>query len=104
MPVIKHVQSDSQLPKQAAVCVIGGGVAGVATALELAERGIDVVLLEKGEIAAEQSSRNWGWCRQMGRDPREISLIRISLSIWGRHECARRGRDRLHALRHPLSL
>ncbi len=46
-------------------CVIGGGIAGVATALELAERGIDVVLLEKGEIAAEQSSRNWGWCRQM---------------------------------------
>jgi glycine/D-amino acid oxidase-like deaminating enzyme len=62
--------------------VIGGGIAGVSTALELAERGIDVVLLEKGEIAAEQSSRNWGWCRQMGRDAREIPLIRISLSIW----------------------
>ncbi|MCA3573200.1 MAG: FAD-binding oxidoreductase [Aestuariivirga sp.] len=84
MPVIKHVQPDQQLPKQAAVCVIGGGVAGVSTALELAERGIDVVLLEKGEIAAEQSSRNWGWCRQMGRDPREIPLIKISLALWDR--------------------
>jgi glycine/D-amino acid oxidase-like deaminating enzyme len=84
MPVIKHVPSDTTLPKQAAVCVIGGGVAGVSTALELAERGIDVVLLEKGEIAAEQSSRNWGWCRQMGRDPREIPLIQVSLSIWDR--------------------
>jgi glycine/D-amino acid oxidase-like deaminating enzyme len=84
MPVIKHVASDTTLPKQAAVCIIGGGVAGVSTALELAERGIDVVLLEKGEIAAEQSSRNWGWCRQMGRDPREIPLIKISLSIWDR--------------------
>ena len=82
MPVIRHVQSDSQLPKQAAVCVIGGGVAGVTTALELAERGIDVVLLEKGQIAAEQSSRNWGWCRQMGRDAREIPLIQISLKLW----------------------
>ena len=82
MPVIKQVSSDTMLPKQAAACVIGGGIAGVATALELAERGIDVVLLEKGEIAAEQSSRNWGWCRQMGRDPREIPLIRISLSLW----------------------
>ena len=82
MPVIKHVASDTTLPQQAAVCVIGGGVAGVSTALELAERGIDVVLLEKGEIAAEQSSRNWGWCRQMGRDPREIPLIQVSLSIW----------------------
>lgn len=82
MPVIRHVASDTVLPKQAAVCVIGGGVAGVTTALELAERGIDVVLLEKGEIAAEQSSRNWGWCRQMGRDAREIPLIQISLSLW----------------------
>ena len=62
--------------------MIGGGIAGVATALELAERGIDVVLLEKGEIAAEQSSRNWGWCRQMGRDAREIPLIQIALKLW----------------------
>ena len=82
MPVIKHVPSDTSFPKQAAACVIGGGIAGVTTALELAERGIDVVLLEKGEIAAEQSSRNWGWCRQMGRDAREIPLIQISLKLW----------------------
>ena len=82
MPVIRTVHSDIKLPAQASVCVIGGGVAGVSTALELAERGLDVVLLEKGEIAAEQSSRNWGWCRQMGRDPREIPLIKVSLSIW----------------------
>ncbi|MFN4143089.1 NAD(P)/FAD-dependent oxidoreductase [Aestuariivirga sp.] len=82
MPRIRTITSDTTLPKQAAVSVIGGGIAGVATALELAERGIDVVLLEKGEIAAEQSSRNWGWCRQMGRDPREIPLIRVALELW----------------------
>ncbi|PZF75325.1 D-amino-acid oxidase [Aestuariivirga litoralis] len=82
MPAIKRVVTDSRLPKTADVCVIGGGVAGVSTALELVERGLDVVLLEKGEIAAEQSSRNWGWCRQMGRDPREIPLIQISMAIW----------------------
>ncbi|MFT3988277.1 NAD(P)/FAD-dependent oxidoreductase [Aestuariivirga sp.] len=82
MPVITSVSSDITLPKEAAVCVIGGGIAGVATTLELAERGVDVVLLEKGEIAAEQSSRNWGWCRQMGRDPREIPLILQALDLW----------------------
>ncbi|MEI8177192.1 FAD-binding oxidoreductase [Aestuariivirga sp.] len=82
MPKIKLVQPDAQLPKQASVCVIGGGVAGVSTALELAERGLDVVLLEKGEIAGEQSSRNWGWCRQMGRDAREIPLIQVSMGLW----------------------
>jgi glycine/D-amino acid oxidase-like deaminating enzyme len=82
LPVIDRIASDNELPRQASVCIIGGGVAGISTALELAERGIDVVVLEKGEIAAEQSSRNWGWCRQMGRDPREIPLIRISLDLW----------------------
>jgi glycine/D-amino acid oxidase-like deaminating enzyme len=82
VPVIDLVTPDLVLPKRAAVCVIGGGVAGISTALELAERGIDVVVLEKGEVAAEQSSRNWGWCRQMGRDPREIPLIRVALDAW----------------------
>ena len=84
MPVIDRVPPDADLPRQTSVAIIGGGVAGISTALELAERGIDVTVLEKGEIAAEQSSRNWGWCRQMGRDPREIPLILISLDLWRR--------------------
>jgi len=84
VPAIDRVVSDQKLPQRAAVCIIGGGIAGIATALELAERGIDVVVFEKGEIAAEQSSRNWGWCRQMGRDPREIPLILESLDLWRR--------------------
>ena len=82
MPQPVRVRSDDALPKRSAVVVIGGGIIGVATALELAERGIEVTLCEKGEIAAEQSSRNWGWCRQMGRDPREIPLILESLKAW----------------------
>ena len=31
-------------------------------------RATPVVLCEKGRIGGEQSSRNWGWCRTMGRD------------------------------------
>jgi glycine/D-amino acid oxidase-like deaminating enzyme len=76
------VASDPELPKRTAVAVVGGGIIGAATALELAERGIDVTLIEKGTIAGEQSSRNWGWCRQMGRDRREIPLILESLKAW----------------------
>jgi glycine/D-amino acid oxidase-like deaminating enzyme len=39
-------------------------------------------VIEKGYIACEQSSRNWGWCRQTGRDSRELPLIRESLRLW----------------------
>jgi glycine/D-amino acid oxidase-like deaminating enzyme len=82
MPTIDHVPSSPSLPKRASAVVIGAGIAGISTALELQARGLDVVIVEKGEVAAEQSSRNWGWCRQMGRDPREIPLIKISLDLW----------------------
>ena len=52
------------------------------TALFLAKDGVPVTLLEKGRIACEQSSRNWGWVRKQGRDPREIPAIKLSLDLW----------------------
>ncbi|MEP5730139.1 MAG: FAD-binding oxidoreductase [Sulfitobacter sp.] len=70
------------VPKQADVVVIGGGVIGVCTALYLAQGGHDVVLLEKGRIAAEQSSRNWGWIRQQGRDRDELPIMTESIGLW----------------------
>ena len=42
------------------VAVVGGGLAGLTAALELAERGLDVVLLEARELAAGASGRNGG--------------------------------------------
>lgn len=73
------------LPAACDVVVIGGGVMGVSTALELAGRGLKVVLCEKGRIAGEQSSRNWGWIRQQGRDLAELPVMMESLSIWKSH-------------------
>ncbi|HEY2132302.1 MAG TPA: FAD-binding oxidoreductase [Acetobacteraceae bacterium] len=64
------------------VVVIGGGIVGACTAMFLAEKDIPVVLCEKGVIGGEQSSRNWGWTRVMGRDPREIPLGLESLKLW----------------------
>ncbi len=81
-PRVDPVSSDPSQPPKAAVVVIGGGIIGTATAFFLARKGIAVALCEKGEIAAEQSSRNWGWCRKMGRDPREIPLIIEALRLW----------------------
>ncbi|HMT13574.1 MAG TPA: FAD-binding oxidoreductase [Aestuariivirga sp.] len=79
---LERVESDVTLPRRTGVVVIGGGVIGVATAMELRQRGIAVVVVEKGEIAGEQSGRNWGWVRQQGRDAREVALAKIAMEKW----------------------
>jgi glycine/D-amino acid oxidase-like deaminating enzyme len=76
------IQFQAPLPKTSDVVIIGGGVIGVATALFLARRNISVTLLEKGRIAAEQSSRNWGWIRQQGRDADELPIVIEAQRLW----------------------
>ncbi|MEX1197385.1 MAG: FAD-dependent oxidoreductase [Pseudohongiellaceae bacterium] len=59
------------------VLIIGGGIAGSSTAFHLAEQGVDVTLLERGEIASEASGQNmgglggYGW----GNDPDLLSYL-----------------------------
>lgn len=77
-----HIESDTDMPKEADVVVIGGGIVGTCTAYYLAGRGVSVALVEKGRIGAEQSSRNWGWCRQQNRDARELPLATQSNLLW----------------------
>src|ERR1700683_3139267 len=79
---VRAASSDTELPARADVVVIGGGIVGVSAALHLAKKGVSVALCEKGRIAGEQSSRQWGWCRTMGRDPAEIPLAIESLRLW----------------------
>jgi glycine/D-amino acid oxidase-like deaminating enzyme len=81
-PYVDSVTPDEVLPRSTSVAVIGGGIIGSSAALALAARGISVVLCEKAYVACEQSSRNWGWCRQAGRDEREMPLIVESLRLW----------------------
>ena len=81
-PPVRTIRSEERLPEAVDVVVIGGGIAGTATALALRKKGRSVALVEKGVIAGEQSSRNWGWCRQQNRDVREIPLIKHSLQMW----------------------
>lgn len=82
----------SNLPAEAGLVVIGGGVVGVATALFARRRGLSVVLVEKGRIAAEQSSRNWGWIRAQGRDPAELPVMLEARGLW-RELAAQAGED-----------
>ncbi|WP_075217975.1 NAD(P)/FAD-dependent oxidoreductase [Mongoliimonas terrestris] len=81
-PPLDFVPSDDTLPASADVVVIGAGIVGIGTALALAESGVDVLVLEKGVVAGEQSSRNWGWIRVMGRDLREVPLMLEAQRLW----------------------
>jgi len=85
MPMITEqtpVAFADPLPDETDVVVIGAGIAGTATAYFLAERGTRVLLCEKGRVAGEQSSRNWGWVRQQGRDAAELPIMMEANRIW----------------------
>jgi len=81
-PTLDKVASAPTLPEAVDVVIIGGGIVGASTALELAERGLKVALCEKGEIGCEQSGRNMGWIRLSHRDPREMPLMVESVRLW----------------------
>ena len=85
MPMISDaspIQFSDALPSRCDVVVIGAGIVGTATAYYLAEHGVDVLLCEKGRVAGEQSSRNWGWVRQQGRDRAELPIMMESNRLW----------------------
>jgi glycine/D-amino acid oxidase-like deaminating enzyme len=77
-----HIDTPANLPPEADAVIIGAGIVGTCAAFFLAERGLRVVLVEKGRVGAEQSSRNWGWCRQQNRDARELPMSTKSLDLW----------------------
>ncbi len=81
-PPVKRIAGDTALPARVDIVVIGGGIAGIAAAYFLAKKGQTVAVVEKGHVAGEQSSRNWGWCRTQNRDMRELPLQLLSMSIW----------------------
>ncbi len=59
-PDVSFAKPDS-FPKTVDVAIIGGGVVGVATALELARRGVTVAVLERGRVGYGCSYGNAGW-------------------------------------------
>ena len=77
-----QLRPPERCPESADVVIIGGGIVGVSTAWFLSRQGINVTLCEKGFIAGEQSGRNWGWVRAMGRDRRELPMMIESTRIW----------------------
>lgn len=81
-PLISPVRSSDGFPSATTVVIIGGGIVGLTAALTLAERGVPVVVLEKGRIAGEQSSRNLGWVRKMGRSAPDVPMAMAADRLW----------------------
>ncbi|MCE2028892.1 NAD(P)/FAD-dependent oxidoreductase [Sessilibacter corallicola] len=80
--LLRSVSTQDKLPASSTVVIIGGGIVGVSAALTLAERNIPVVLLEKGHIAGEQSSRNLGWVRKTNRHASDVPLAQAADQLW----------------------
>lgn len=76
------ISFDDTLSDEVDVVVIGGGIIGVCSAFYLAGLGKSVMLCEKGIVAGEQSSRNWGWIRQHARDEAELPIMMESNRLW----------------------
>ncbi|WP_425640738.1 NAD(P)/FAD-dependent oxidoreductase [Marinomonas gallaica] len=79
---LERFATPNDLPKSSTVVIIGGGIVGVSAALTLAERNIPVVLIEKGHIAGEQSSRNLGWIRKTSRHFEDVPLAMAADQLW----------------------
>jgi sarcosine oxidase, subunit beta len=64
------------------VLVIGAGIAGCATALQLARRGRKVTMLERDQAGVRASGVNFGGVRQNGRDLRELPIAMRARAMW----------------------
>lgn len=67
---------------RADVVIVGGGLIGLASAYRLASRGADVVVLDQHAPGEQQSSQNWGFARQQGRNAAELPMMQLANKMW----------------------
>lgn len=70
------------------VAIVGGGLIGLLTATELAERGASVLLLEKDDVGFEQSGRSVAAVNLPGGEPNggPESMLRACADEWATFE------------------
>ncbi len=71
---------------KADVLIVGGGIMGCATAIELARKGKSVIIFEKDVPGRHASGNNSGGVRAQGRDLREVPHALESRKMWDHHE------------------
>jgi len=62
--------------------VVGGGIVGLASAVELSDRGVDVTLLERDELGAGSTDRAVGGIRVSFSTPVNVDCSLYSLDVW----------------------
>ena len=62
--------------------VVGAGVHGLCAAARLAERGADVVVIDKGRIGGGASAAAGGIVRSFYRSPAISEIIRLSVEVF----------------------
>ncbi|QZY00840.1 NAD(P)/FAD-dependent oxidoreductase [Halobaculum rubrum] len=68
------------------VAVVGGGIVGVASAYELAARGVDVTLFERGSLGAGSTDRALGGIRAQFSTRVNVELSVASINVWDAFE------------------
>jgi len=64
------------------VVVVGAGIVGLAAARELAERGAEVVVCEKGSVGSGSTERSAGGIRTQFSTPVNVRLSKESVETW----------------------
>jgi sarcosine oxidase subunit beta len=66
------------------VAIVGGGILGLASAYYLAERGVDVIVLEKGTLGGGSTGRANGGIRAQFTSAVSVDLSMESIAVWER--------------------
>ncbi len=72
------------MESRADVAVVGGGMAGVSTALFLARAGRQVTLLERGQPWGDASGANAGTISYQVKRTEVLPLSKLSIEVWDR--------------------
>ncbi|RVT93508.1 NAD(P)/FAD-dependent oxidoreductase [Sphingomonas crocodyli] len=62
--------------------IIGGGLHGLSAALQLARRGLNVLLLERARIGRHSSGASAAGVRTLGRAPAELPISLAAMEMW----------------------
>src|ERR1700749_2280460 len=70
------------LPESASVVIVGGGVIGTSAAFHLAEAGVEVVLIERGELGGGSTCKAAGGVRTQFSDVLNIEIAKRSMAAF----------------------